>query len=185
MLLLLAAWSFGAGPADAASEQRKVAFFGILDAAALEALPAGANFRVRAMSGTRSAALIADLFRHQLGESGYRVAADAAYVLSFQLGGENPADDRDSGFELRGQGGSSDAENVQLTMRWRAKRGDTAKAERRRRLLVTVRDDQRRLIWRARVALPPTDRDDAEIVEAIAPAIVAQLGRTVYALRVP
>jgi len=128
----------------------------------------------------------AELFREKLEEAGYQGPTPTGYVLSFQLSGDKPKDARRSQFQLRGDGGSSSSsENVDLTMRWKATTDKTSPTRRARHLTVSLANAERNQIWQAKIVFKAADADDFTLVEAILPSLIANMGNTVYALRVP
>lgn len=178
-----------AAPLCAGFAQSAARLVGTLDAEAQAPVPKGAAMRVQASSGAPEARAIADLFRQALKESGHRPApsdgSGGGYVLSFRVSGDSPDAGGRSALELRGNRGSSSSGDVELKMRWKLKRGDAAPVRRARRLSVSIMDADRNQVWRARIEMQPNDADDLAMVDAVMPALMANLGRTVYALRVP
>lgn len=158
---------------------------GTLDANAQGEIPKGAAIVVQAASGTPEAQAIAERFREGLEDTGYRAVSGGGYVLRFQISGDSPASGPGTRLELRGDRGSSSSGEVDLTMRWKLRRGDASPTRRGRRLSVSVVDADRNQIWQARVEIQVNDADDMTLVEVVMPALMANFGRSVYALRVP
>ncbi len=156
-----------------------------LDASAQGEIPKGAIIDVHGTSGTLEVQAIAERFREALEESGYQAAAGGGYVLRFQMSGDSPDSGGRPRLELRGDRGSSSSGEVDLTMRWKMQRGDASPTRRGRRLLVSVVDADKNQVWQARVEIQTNDGDDLALVRAVMPALMANFGRTVYALRVP
>lgn len=158
---------------------------GTLDADAQGTIPNGAAVRVHVPSGSPEVQAIADLFRDALEGSGYPPATGKGYVLSFQISGDSPDAGGRSGLELRGDRGSSGSGNVELQMRWKMKRDGASPPRRGRRLLVGLVDGDQGQVWQARIEIQANDVDDLAMVKAVMPALMANFGRSVYALRVP
>ncbi len=174
-----------ATPVFDVSAQSETTVVGTLDASTQGEVARDAAIAVRAPSGGRDILVIADLFREALAESGYQPPADGGYVLSFQLSSDSADPGRRSGFELRGESGSRYSNEVELTMRWKMRRTDDIPKRRRRRLSVSVVDAEKNQVWQARVEMRGDGADDLTMVETVIPALMANFGRTVYALRVP
>ena len=173
-------------PTYEAKAQSDDGIVGILDAEGQDTLPKGVAIRVRPLSGSPQMTAIAELFREKLEEAGYQGPTPTGYVLSFQLSGDKPKDARRSQFQLRGDGGSSSSsENVDLTMRWKATTDKTSPTRRARHLTVSLANAERNQIWQAKIVFKAADADDFTLVEAILPSLIANMGNTVYALRVP
>lgn len=147
--------------------------------------PSGAVIAVRTLSGGPETEAIADSFRDALERAGYQTAGGLDYSLSFLLSGASPDSRRGASLELRGSDGSSSSGDVQLTMRWKATGDKTARPRRGRRLSISISDKDRNLVWQARIDLRASDAGDLAMVNAVMPALIANMGRTVYALRVP
>ncbi len=158
---------------------------GTLDASAQSPVPPDAAIGVQSPSGAPEAQAIAALFRAALENAGYQPSEDGGYVLRFQISGDSPDGGGRSAFELRGDRGSRSSGDVELKMRWKMKRGEAAPMRRGRRLLVSMVKGAQNQVWQARVEIQANDADDLTVVEALIPALMANLGRTVYALRVP
>jgi len=158
---------------------------GTLDANAQGEIPKGAAIAVHATSGAPEVQAIAERFREGLEETGYQAVADGVYILRFQISSDSPDSGRGTRLELRGDRGSSSSGEVDLTMRWNMRRGEASPTRRGRRILVSVEDADQNEIWQARVELQVNDADDITLVDVVMPALMANFGRTVYALRVP
>ncbi|MBT3533382.1 MAG: hypothetical protein HN478_05850, partial [Rhodospirillaceae bacterium] len=139
---------------------------GTLDASAQNPLPGDAAIGVTVSSGAPEVQAIADLFREALETSGYQPPVRGGYVLSFQISSDSPHGGGRSALELRGDRGSHDSGDVQLKMRWKMKRGDTAPARRERRLSVTIVDGEQIQVWQAHVNIQASDADDLSMVDA-------------------
>jgi len=174
-----------AAPVFDLSAQSESNILGTLDASAQSAIPHDAAIGVHVSSGRPEVQAIADLFREALKNLGHQPPAQGGYVLNFQFSSDSPDAGGRSALELRGDGGSSNSSDVELKMRWKMKRGDTAPVRRGRRLLVTVVDGAQNQVWQARVEIQANDADDLTMAEAVIPALMANFGRTVFALRVP
>ena len=70
-------------------------------------------------------------------------------------------------------------------MRWKATGDKTNRPRRGWRLSISISDKDRNLVWQARIDLRASDAGDLAMVNAVMPALIANMGRTVYALRVP
>jgi|GEM_PF-949456 hypothetical protein len=171
--------------AQSGSEAAADKVTGTLDATAEREIPKGAAILVRASSGAPESQAIADLLRDALENAGYRVNAAGGYNLSFQVSGQSPTKGRRSRLELRGDRGSSSSGDVDITMRWKTKPDKDIPVRHGRRLSVAIEDAARNQVWRARIDLHPSRADDIALADAVMPALIANLGRTVYALRVP
>ncbi len=160
-----------------------------MDATAQGTIPKGAAIVVRAPSGAPDVQAIADLFRNGLETAGYpsRKASSSGngFTLNFQVSGEKPDSGGRSGLELSGNRGSSSSGDVDLKMRWKTKPDKKKRVQRRRQLQLSIEDGNRNLIWQARVNLHTGGSSDVAAVDAIMPSLIANMGRTVYALRVP
>ena len=183
--LAIIAGLFMAAPIFALSAPSESNLLGTLDANAQSALPRDAAIGVHITSGAPEVQAMADLFREALENSGYQPPGRGGYVLRFQISSDSPDAGGRSALELRGDRGSRDSGDVQLKMRWEMKRGETAPTRRGRRLLVTVVDGEQNQVWQARVEMQANEADDLTMVEAVMPALMANFGRTVFALRVP
>lgn len=158
---------------------------GTMDADAQGAFPKGTGIRVHTSSSAPVVQAIADMFRQALEDAGHPPSQDrSAYVLNFQIVGDSPSGNR-AALELHGDRGSHDAGNVELKMRWKTRPEKFNAPPRGRRLVLSIVDADQMPVWRARVELHPTDADNVAVVDALMPALMANLGRTVYALRVP
>ncbi len=158
---------------------------GTMDASGQGLPPKGAAIGVRAASGGPDSQAIADMFRDALEAAGFRPGGGAGYSLTFLISGEGSYGRRGSSLELRGSEGSSSSGEVELTMRWKATRDKTRGARESRRLTISITDGDRAEVWQARIELRASDADDLAMVNAVMPALIANIGRTVYALRVP
>ena len=87
--------------------------------------------------------------------------------------------------KLSGDGGSGASNNVDLKMRWKADRDQAGGQRRGRYLSVSVTDSDRNEVWRARIDMQSGGGDDFDLANAFMPALIANLGRTVFALPVP
>lgn len=183
--LAIMAGLLAATPIMDLSAQSEATVVGTLDASTQGEIARDAAIAVQTPSGGRDMLVIADLFREALSESGYQPPAVGGYVLSFHLSSDSPDRGRHSGFELRGESGSRYSNEVDLTMRWKMTRTDTPPKRRRRRLRVSVVDEEKNLVWQARVEMRGDGANDLTMVETVIPALMANFGQTVYALRVP
>ncbi len=179
-----------AGPNAAALAQSGAGVTGTMDATAEGNIPKGAAIHVRASSGAPEARAIADLFRDALEGAGYRVSGNddlgKGHILNFQFSGQSPSSGGRSRLELRGDSSSGRSGDVDLTMRWKARPDKVSPAVRRdRQFSVVIEDNARNPLWRARIYLRANEADDIALADAVMPALIANLGRTVYALRVP
>ncbi|MDA1100307.1 MAG: hypothetical protein O2967_15115 [Proteobacteria bacterium] len=174
-----------AAPVFELSAQLEPSVVGTLDASGESTIPHDAAIGVQASSGAQDAQAIADLFRSALADAGYQPPSSGGYVLSFKVSSDSPDGGRHSSFELRGDGGSRSGRETDLTMRWKTTRRDAAPTDRGRRLTISVVDGERNEVWQARVELHGSVADDLTVVQAVLPAVMANFGRTVYALRVP
>ncbi len=187
--LMLIACLMITGPQSAAQAQSPAAVTGTLDATAQGAIPKGAAIDVRAPSGAPEVQAMADLFRDALENSGYSPGnsgdSGQGFILNFQITSGNPGGGAGSALELSGNRGSGSSGNVDLKMRWKTKPDKTRRVRRDRQLLLSIEDGNRNLIWQARLTLHAGESNDVTAVDAVMPALIANLGRTVYALRVP
>ncbi|MBT6430896.1 MAG: hypothetical protein HOK30_24725 [Rhodospirillaceae bacterium] len=158
---------------------------GTMDATAEGTIPTDAGFRVQAASGGRDARAIADLFRAGLEEAGFQTGSHQTYHLSFRISGDSPHSRRGSSLELSGSEGSSSSGDVNLKMRFKTTSDKPNRTRRGRRLSISISDKDRNPVWQARLELQATDADDLAMVDAVMPALMANIGRTIYALRVP
>ena len=70
-------------------------------------------------------------------------------------------------------------------MRWKADRDQAGGQRRGRYLSVSVTDGDRNEVWRARIDMRSGGSDDFDLANDFMPALISNLGRTVFALRVP
>ncbi len=103
--------------------------------------------------------------RDTLESAGYQVGGSSDlgkdYVLNFQFSGQSQRSSGRSRLELRGDSSSG------------------------RQLSVAIEDAPRNRLWRARIDLRASKADDIALADTVMPALIAKLGCTVYALRVP
>ncbi len=180
-LLFGLVWLFAHG----AAAQSGSAVTGTMNATAAGAVPKGAAIAVRASSGGADTRAVMDLFRAALDDSGYRTGAAADFNLTFRIAADRPRTRRGTAMELRGSEGSSSEGDVQLKMRWKATRGDAAGRRPGRRLTVSISDQDQNDIWLAHVEFQSGDADDLAMISAVMPALIANIGHSVFALRVP
>jgi len=172
-------------PAVLTSAQERPSVRGSLDATSYERLPADADFHVRPASASPMAMGMADLLTDALLQAGYRIGGTAPYTLSFQLTGGVPQVGRRPNLQFDGGGGEADFDTFEFKMRFNMLRRNQPAPPRRRLLLVTVSDAGNRLVWEGRASVAAEGMDGYDIIAALAPVIVEEIGRSVYGRPVP
>ena len=155
-----------------------------MDASAGGAITKGVHFSVLAQTGGPDGKAIADLFRESLEDAGCKLRRGVGYELRFPVSRIRPHGRSSSALKLSGNGGSGVPNNVDLNMRWKADRDQAGGQRRGRYLSVSVTDGNRNEVWRARIDMQSGSGDDFDLANAFMPALIADLGRTVFALRV-
>lgn len=167
-----------------AQDKAEAAVSGVLEATTRDRLPADASFEVRPATASPMAQAMRDAFIAALRDAGHKVGGERHYTLSFQLTGDVPDYASRPDVELVGEGGSSNLEDVELKMRWRLSRGD-GEPTKSRLLLLTITDPDKNIVWEARATIKATEASEFEIVNAVAPRIVANLGQQVLGTALP
>ena len=124
-------------------------------------------------------------FRDALEDAGFRLRGGGGYELQFRVSGVSPQGRSGSSLNLSGDGGSGPSGTVDLKMRWKAETDKAAAPRRSRQISVLVTDADRNEVWRAHIRLQSASGGDLTLAHAMVPALIAHLGRTVFALRVP
>jgi len=155
-----------------------------MDASAGGAITKGVHFSVLAQTGGPDGKAIADLFRESLEDAGCKLRRGVGYELRFRVSGIRPHGRSSSALKLSGDGSSGASNNVDLKMRWKADRDQAGGQRRGRYLSVSVTDGNRNEVWRARIDMQSGSGDDFDLANAFMPALIADLARTVFALRV-
>lgn len=158
-----------------------------MEATSFEEVPRLVPMHVRPESnGALERDLIA-VFEAALRDAGHTLANRHSYAFTYRAA-NNIGRSRDrSALQLQGEGGSSDTEDLSLTMRWRVLQDDApAKyAKGARLLLIKVADPAGHVVWEATIDFRDRDGDTFEQVRQIAPAIVSQIGSEVVGRQLP
>lgn len=161
--------------------------FGVMDATAFETVPQGAPIAVRPPDGSPENRDIAALLSETLGGLGHAVNPGASLLLGFRItdlpGSTVP---RPPNVELRGSLGAEGNEDAEVVLRMQMLDRSKPSARTRTRLIVIELSERSgRPLWEARVEASAAVDDDVALAEALAPRILAHLGRAAYGLQLP
>jgi len=173
--------------ATAASADDETRAMGVMDATAFAPVPRGAAIAVRPPDGSSESRDIAAVLAETLDGLGHALNPGAALQLSFRIGdlpGATVA--RPPNVELRGSLGAEGNEDAEVVLRMQMLDRSRPNLRTRTRLIVIeLAERSGRPLWEARVEAAAAVDDDVALAEALAPHILAHLGRPAYALRLP
>ena len=163
---------------------------GTMEASAYEAVPPEVPMRVRPMANSALERDLIAVFQDALQKSGYAIVerdgtGQGAYVFSFRVTGEVDRERPQSRLQLEGQGGSRDAEDLALTLRWKVGKDRDKQDNRPQLLLVRLSDPSDHVVWEARVALRGGPGNSYDAVSGVAAGVVMEIGRDVIGRQLP
>ena len=187
-LLLLCALLLAAPPlAGLAAAQDDPRVRGVMSATAFRALPARAAVAVRPPDGSQHSQDIAAVFAEGLARLGHGADPGAALQLTVRVGdAPGVGVKRPPNVELRGSLGAQGNDDAELVLRMQMlDRAVQPQRTRTRLIVVELADRDGSPVWEARVEATAASDDDVALAEALAPHILAQLGRQAYDLQIP
>ena len=176
LILILLCWAPVSVPAQT---------LGMLDASAFEGVPAEAEMRVQPMANSPLDRDLKAVFQTALRNAGYRLSEQGGHSFAYRVTGAVERQNRQSQLQLEGQGGSQDAEDLSLTLRWRVGKDGERRDARERLLLIRLSDPAGHVVWEARMVFLSAVSDLYEAVGKVAPGIVDEIGRDVIGRQLP
>jgi hypothetical protein len=157
-----------------------------MSASSYEAVPEAVAVRVRPEANSPVERDLVAVFEAAIKKAGREIDGRDSYTFSFRLTAEVERTRGRSRLQLEGQGGSRDADDLSLTMRWNALgRTSNQREDRPRLLLVKLADPQGHVVWEAKVAFKTRESDAFDDVSRVAPGVVAEIGHEVLGRRLP